>query len=103
LIAPFAFLGSEGDDALREVYTTIGPRERPQTAQPAGGAHRAMAWRTTLPLLELISRYINAEFLARVAREYQEKGRLLLIATTNLDARRPVIWNMGAIAMAARD
>ena len=97
LIAPFAFLGSEGDDALREVYTTIGPANvlKPRNLLAAltddGMADNA-------PLLELISRYINAEFLARVAREYQEKGRLLLIATTNLDARRPVIWNMGAIA-----
>ena len=53
------------------------------------------------PLWELISRYVNAELLARIAAEY-EKGRWLLIGTTNLDARRPVIWNMGAIA-ASRD
>jgi predicted acylesterase/phospholipase RssA len=32
-----------------------------------------------------------------IAREYQ-KGRLLLISTTDLDAQRPVIWNVGAIA-----
>ncbi len=36
--------------------------------------------------------------LRRIEEEYQEKGRLLLIGTTDLDARRPVIWNMGAIA-----
>ena len=32
-----------------------------------------------------------------IAREYQ-KGRLLLIGTTDLDAQRPVIWNIGALA-----
>ena len=32
-----------------------------------------------------------------IAREYR-KGRLLLIGTTDLDAQRPVIWNIGAIA-----
>ena len=34
---------------------------------------------------------------SRIAAEHA-KGRMLLIATTNLDARRPVIWNMGEIA-----
>ena len=35
--------------------------------------------------------------LADIARAYAA-GRLLLIATTNLDAQMPVIWNIGAIA-----
>ena len=35
--------------------------------------------------------------LSRIAEEHH-KGRLLLIRTTNLDARQPVIWNMGKIA-----
>ncbi len=32
-----------------------------------------------------------------IAREY-DRGRRLLIATTNLEAQRPVLWNIGAIA-----
>lgn len=35
--------------------------------------------------------------MAAIAREYA-KGRRLLIGTTNLDAERPVVWNMGGIA-----
>jgi hypothetical protein len=35
--------------------------------------------------------------LDAIAREYG-RGRLLLIGTTNLDVRRPVVWNIGAIA-----
>ena len=35
--------------------------------------------------------------LDRIAKEYRS-GRILLIGTTNLDAQRPVIWNMGEIA-----
>ncbi|MFA9419646.1 MAG: patatin-like phospholipase family protein, partial [Gammaproteobacteria bacterium] len=35
--------------------------------------------------------------ILEIAREY-ERGRRLLIGTTNLDAQRPVIWNIGAIA-----
>jgi hypothetical protein len=101
LIAPFAFLGPEYDDELRTVYTTIGP---PDVLKPRGplAALTSDGMADNSPLFELISRHVNAEFLARIATEY-EKGRLLLIGTTNLDARRPVIWNMGAIAAAARD
>ncbi len=101
LIAPFAFLGPEYDDALRTVYTTIGP---PDVLKRRGllAALTDDGLADNSPLFELISRHVNAEFLARIATEY-EKGRLLLIGTTNLDARRPVIWNMGAIAVAARD
>ncbi len=97
LIAPFAFLGPEEDDTLREVYTAIGPQN---ILKPRGllAALTSDALADNSPLFELISRYINAEFLARIAREYQEKGRLLLIGTTNLDARRGIVWNMGAIA-----
>ncbi len=97
LIAPFAFLGPEEDNALREVYTAIGPQN---ILKPRGllAALTSDALADNSPLFELISRHINAEFLARIAREYQEKGRLLLIGTTNLDARRGIVWNMGAIA-----
>ena len=49
------------------------------------------------PLYETISRHLDQAFLARIASEY-EKGRLLLIQTTDLDAGRPVLWNIGAIA-----
>jgi predicted acylesterase/phospholipase RssA len=40
---------------------------------------------------------VNATLLAAIAAEHA-KGRLLLIGTTDLDARQPVIWNMGEIA-----
>ena len=39
--------------------------------------------------------------MARIAEEY-EKGRLLVIQTTDLDAGRPVMWNIGAIAKSGR-
>jgi len=52
------------------------------------------------PLWHLIAKYVTADFLAEIAWEY-EKGRFLLIGTTHIDARCPVIWNMGAIASRA--
>lgn len=97
LIAPFAFLGPAEDDTLRSVYTGIGPSNILKKRNLLA-ALTSDGMADNNPLYELISRHVNAEFLARVAKEYNEKGRLLLIGTTNLDARRPVIWNMGAIA-----
>jgi hypothetical protein len=52
----------------------------------------------TTPLFQLISKYIDEDFLKKVATEYITKNRWLLIGTTNLDAGVPVVWNMGKIA-----
>jgi predicted acylesterase/phospholipase RssA len=96
LIAPFAFLGRDYDSVLKSVYTSIGPIDvYKQRSQLAALFDDGLA--DTQPLFKLISKHITEEFLAKIATEY-EKGRLLLLATTNLDARRPVVWNMGAIA-----
>ena len=55
----------------------------------------------TTPLSEVIARYADEKMFAAIAREYKE-GRLLLIGTTNLDAQRPVIWNIGALAASGK-
>jgi hypothetical protein len=49
------------------------------------------------PLWGLISKHIDQALLDAVAEQHR-RGRILLIGTTNLDARQPVIWNMGNIA-----
>ena len=49
----------------------------------------------------MLDKYITDDVIAQVAMEYR-KGRRLLIGTSNLDADRPVIWNMGAIAASGR-
>ena len=51
----------------------------------------------TTPLAQVIESYADQKMFDAIAREYQ-KGRLLMIGTTDLDAQRPVIWNIGAIA-----
>jgi len=96
LIAPFAFLGPDYDAALREVYTTMSPdRVFRRRSLLAALFDDAMA--ETGPLAETIAHYADQKMLDAIGREYQ-KGRLLLIGTTDLDAQRPVIWNIGAIA-----
>jgi hypothetical protein len=55
----------------------------------------------TTPLSLVIAKYVDQQLLDAIAAEYQ-KGRLLMIGTTDLDAQRPVIWNIGAIAASGR-
>jgi predicted acylesterase/phospholipase RssA len=96
LIAPFAFLGPDYDAALRDIYTTIGPDQVfSRRGLIAALFDDGMA--DTGPLAETIARYADQAMVDAIAREYL-KGRLLLIGTTDLDAQRPVIWNIGAIA-----
>jgi predicted acylesterase/phospholipase RssA len=96
LIAPFAFLGPDYDAALREVYTSMTP-EKVYRARGLRAVLFDDAMADTGPLSEIIALYANQKMLEAIAREYQ-KGRLLMIGTTDLDAQRPVIWNIGAIA-----
>ena len=100
LIAPFAFLGRKYMDGLRAVYTKIVPGD----VLKRRGVHNAVfgeALADTTPLSGLIRRHINEQSLADIAAEYI-KGRLFLIGTTSLDAQRPVIWNIGAIAASGK-
>lgn len=96
LIAPFAFLGPGYDDALRDVYTTMTP-EKVFRVRGLTAALFDDAMADTGPLAQVIESYADQKMLDAIAREYQ-RGRLLLIGTTHLDAQRPVIWNIGAIA-----
>jgi len=96
LIAPFAFLGSKYDATLKEIYTTISPKDiLVSRSLLAGVLSDAMA--DNAPLLALTRKSVNAALLKEVAAEYA-RGRFLLIATGDLDARRPIIWDMGKIA-----
>lgn len=97
LTAPFAFLGSAYDAQLRAVYTELTPADVLESRGILTGTlfHDSMA--DNAPLYKTISRYLNPDMQAALAKAYGE-GRLLLIGTTDLDAQLPVIWNIGAIA-----
>jgi predicted patatin/cPLA2 family phospholipase len=95
LIAPFIFLGREHDSQLREIFTKYGRKDI--FAYNVPSLLQGSALVDDSPLSQLIAKYIDAEFLREVARE-RGKGRVLLIGTTNLDAQRPVLWDMGRIA-----
>lgn len=96
LIAPFAFVGPEYDGHLKEFYTTTHTEDIFRLRALLSVLGRD-AFSDTSPLSELLEKHVDEAFLKRVAEEYA-KGRTLWIGTTNLDAQRPVIWDMGAIA-----
>jgi hypothetical protein len=96
LIAPFAFLGPKYDATLKEVYTTISPKDVIKARSFIAGVFGdAMA--DNAPLWKLTRKSVNADLLKAIAAEYA-KGRFLLVGTADLDARRPIIWDMGKIA-----
>lgn len=96
LIAPFAFLGKEGDASIAHFYTSISAKDifRPRFPLTVLGSTSVAS---TAPLARLIAKEVTPALVERVAEE-QAKGRRLFVATANIDAQRTVIWDMGAIA-----
>jgi predicted acylesterase/phospholipase RssA len=97
LTAPFAFLGPRYDAALKAVYTDITPKDVLEQRYLLNAALFDDALADSAPLFRTISKHLNEEMLADIARAY-ERGRLLLIGTSDMDAQVPVAWNIGAIA-----
>ncbi len=96
LSAPYAFLGSAYDDKLKEIYTTINDSDVMKKNGPIG-ALLGTSLTDNSPLKALVAKYVTQDLLDKIAIE-GGKGRRLLIGTTNLDAQRPVVWDMTAIA-----
>src|SRR6516225_1064881 len=91
LIAPFAFLGPRYDEVVHKNFTTIG----------AADIFEDRTTRDSLfdywPLKRVIEQRVTPALLSEIAAEHA-RGRRLFVATTNLDAGRRVVWNMGALA-----
>ncbi|MBK0399036.1 patatin-like phospholipase family protein [Limibaculum sp. M0105] len=100
IIAPFAFLGPRYDNVLTEIYTTFSTEDLVERRIFSGVVSGASLL-DTAPLREKIARYVTPAFLDEVGEEHR-RGRLLLVGTTNIDAGRSVIWNMGAIAASGK-
>lgn len=96
LIAPFAFLGGKYDSMLREFYTSVTPDDILEERNKLSALFKD-GLADNAPLKRLVQKVITADMLEEIAAEHA-KGRILLVATTNMDARRPVIWNMTKIA-----
>jgi predicted acylesterase/phospholipase RssA len=94
LIAPFAFLGPEWNSQLTDAFTSGRGEQmslRGLTELPFGASRRSAA------LIALVDHYVTSELIQAVASE-AAKGRILWVATTDLDKEETVIWDLGAIA-----
>ena len=89
-------LGPSYDAALKSVYTDGNAGsllQAPDVLQAVFGSGLFGSSR----LLDLVSKYVDADLVAAIAREHQA-GRRLYVVTTNIDSKRGVVWNIGAIA-----
>ncbi|MEM6679554.1 MAG: patatin-like phospholipase family protein [Pseudomonadota bacterium] len=96
IIGLFAFLGPDYDPTLKNFYTLYSTDDLFEPAPFAalsGGS--AISDSTGYDLL--VDAFIDDALVARLGAEGQA-GRKLLIGTTNLDAARPVIWDVTLIA-----
>ena len=84
------------DAALKALYTKITSADIFEVG--ATGESFLDSW----PLKDLIAKQITPELLADIAAAYKA-GRRLFMVTTDLDAERSMVWNMGAIAAHAAD
>jgi predicted acylesterase/phospholipase RssA len=96
LMAPFVFAGPKYDATLQALYTQTSAAD----IFEVGGTGESFL--DTWPLRDLINKQITPELLADIAAAYR-KDRRLFVITTDLDAERSVVWNMGAIAVRATD
>ncbi len=96
LIAPFAFLGPKYDTQLKRLYTEISDKDI-LSLRDISAALFDDAVADNLPLRQLVERNVTDELLEAIAVE-STKGRTLLVATTDLDARRSVFWNLTLMA-----
>lgn len=96
LMAPFAFLGTAYDSVLQEAYTqyaTVDLSERRSLIDILRGDAAA----DVAGLKRVLEQYLTDEVIEEIAAEHR-RGRSLYIGTTNIDAARPVIWNITRMA-----
>jgi hypothetical protein len=100
LMSPFVFLGTAYDQQLKEMYTTYSTKDL-VIKRSILDAITGISATDTAPLRAMLAKYINKEVMDEVAAEYK-KGRRLYVGTTHLDAKRPVVWDIGIIASSGR-
>ncbi|WP_282169596.1 patatin-like phospholipase family protein [Ruegeria atlantica] len=96
LIAPFAFLGPDYDSRLKRFYTETATRDVVRLDVSGAVFGRGFLTKAT-PLKAAIKQELTDDLIREIAEQHR-LGRQLLIGTTNIDAERPVLWNIGAMA-----
>jgi hypothetical protein len=94
LIAPYAFLGSTWDGRLLDAFTS-GAQEHLLQARGLSVLFGSSLY-SGAPLQHLVDAYVGDTMIEAVARE-ADRGRLLLVATTDVASGEPVVWDMADI------
>ncbi len=97
LSAPFVFLGPEYDEELQQIYGGF-PPSKIFEVRSVFSIRSNVSVADSRPLADRIAQYLNDEMMAEIAREHR-RGRRLVVQTTHLDAQRPVVWDIGALAV----
>lgn len=100
LIATYAFLGSSQDQQMVQVYTSLTRRDV-YRKRIVGSVLWSDSVASSEPLQRLIESQVDENVLVCVAKAHAA-GRRLYVGTTNLNTRRLVVWDMGAIASSGR-
>jgi predicted acylesterase/phospholipase RssA len=95
LVAPYAFLGPSWDAQLLDAFTGVAGDNLLQSR--GLGVIFGSSVYSGRPLRQLVDAYVTDEMIRAVARE-AAKGRLLLVATTDVASGESVVWDLGAIA-----
>jgi predicted acylesterase/phospholipase RssA len=95
LVAPYAFLGPSWDAQLLDAFTGVAGDNLLQSR--GLGVIFGSSIYSGRPLRQLVDAYVTDDMIQAVARE-AAKGRLLLVATTDVASGEPVVWDLGAIA-----
>ncbi|MDQ1452978.1 MAG: hypothetical protein QOK38_2844 [Acidobacteriaceae bacterium] len=95
LVAPYAFLGATWDSRLLGAFTGEAADNLLQ-ARGLGAIFGSSLYRGT-PLKHLVEAYVSDSMIEAVSREV-DRGRLLLVATTDVASGQPVVWDLGSIA-----
>jgi len=99
LIAPFAFVGPSEDTRVETLFTKTNSEGIFESGLMTllKGIFGGLSVTQTTPLEAMIERNVTSAVMKAIAKRHQE-GNRLYIATTNIEARRSVIWDIGAIA-----
>jgi predicted acylesterase/phospholipase RssA len=95
LVAPYAFLGATWGPHLRDAFTG-GAADHLLHSRGLGMVFGSSLYRGA-PLKRLVDAYVSDTMIEAVARE-SDKGRLLLVATTDVATGEPIVWDLGSIA-----
>jgi hypothetical protein len=95
LVATLAFVGGPWDERLRQAFDGNETAHILKSRGLLGLVTPGFFSKTKLA--RLIDRYVDDALIRAVAAEHG-RGRRLLVATTNLDAERLAVWDMGGIA-----